>query len=60
MVLVTSHLYYKKFFICLNTNKNNTIEDITENIKYLGFLWFKNRFKCRLISWSNWCNFVFM
>nr|XP_043620274.1 uncharacterized protein LOC122592132 [Erigeron canadensis] len=33
---------------------------IIQNIRLLGFLWFRSKTKHRGISWSNWCNFVLM
>ncbi|KAJ0908686.1 hypothetical protein HanRHA438_Chr07g0313201 [Helianthus annuus] len=36
------------------------VDDIFNEIRSLGFLWFKNRSKCKSISWSDWCKFVIM
>ncbi|XP_021979501.1 uncharacterized protein LOC110875586 [Helianthus annuus] len=41
-------------------NKDWKIIDIKNNIKALGFLWFKNRSKLKTVLWSNWCNFNFL
>ncbi|KAJ0877963.1 putative RNA-directed DNA polymerase [Helianthus annuus] len=41
-------------------NKEARIEDIVNEVKALGFLWFSNRSKCKKIEWDHWCKFVFM
>ncbi|XP_076905265.1 uncharacterized protein LOC143560980 [Bidens hawaiensis] len=37
--------------------KEIKIEEIIGDIKSLGFLWFKNRSKCKSIDWLKWCKF---
>ncbi|XP_022018943.2 uncharacterized protein LOC110918975 [Helianthus annuus] len=39
--------------------KEARIGDIINDVKALGFLWFKNRGKCKNVEWIEWCKFVF-
>ncbi|KAJ0856584.1 putative reverse transcriptase zinc-binding domain-containing protein [Helianthus annuus] len=41
-------------------NKEIRIDEIINEVKALGFLWFKNRSKCKDIEWGDWCKFVMM
>ncbi|KAJ0880486.1 putative reverse transcriptase zinc-binding domain-containing protein [Helianthus annuus] len=34
------------------------VDSIFSEVRSLGFLWYKYRAKCNVISWHNWCRFV--
>ncbi|KAL9996097.1 hypothetical protein Hdeb2414_s0741g00941721 [Helianthus debilis subsp. tardiflorus] len=42
------------------SNKSIRVEEVISNVKALGFLWFKSRFKCIDLSWDTWRDFVIM
>ncbi|XP_076913782.1 uncharacterized protein LOC143572521 [Bidens hawaiensis] len=41
-------------------NKPVIVEDIIEDVKVLGFLWYCNRPKLQRVSWVDWCSFNLM
>ncbi|KAI3712005.1 hypothetical protein L1987_70554 [Smallanthus sonchifolius] len=45
----------KKIF----TNKGTNVTQIVSDVKSLGFLWFRSRYKGGSVEWKDWCNFYF-
>ncbi|KAF5783304.1 putative reverse transcriptase zinc-binding domain-containing protein [Helianthus annuus] len=41
-------------------NKTVKMDKIISEVKSVGFLWARNRSKCKDLSWENWCKFVIM
>ncbi|XP_076883362.1 uncharacterized protein LOC143532102 [Bidens hawaiensis] len=41
-------------------NKPVILEEIIEDVKVLGFLWYCNRPKLKRVSWVDWCSFNLM
>ncbi|MFS7991238.1 hypothetical protein Hanom_Chr12g01068431 [Helianthus anomalus] len=36
------------------------VDKVFGDVKSLGFLWFKNRYKNNPITWTDWCKFVIL
>ncbi|KAI3775666.1 hypothetical protein L1987_45415 [Smallanthus sonchifolius] len=45
----------KKIF----TSKGTKVIQIVSDVKSLGFLWFRSRYKGGSVEWKDWCNFYF-
>ncbi|XP_022030879.1 uncharacterized protein LOC110931811 [Helianthus annuus] len=44
----------------LFSNKDPNVIEMVADIKTLGFLWYKHRFKQGVVDWERWCRFDLM
>ena len=42
------------------SNKDPNVVEMVADIKTLGFLWYKHRFKQGVVDWDRWCTFDLM
>ncbi|XP_076959033.1 uncharacterized protein LOC143634987 [Bidens hawaiensis] len=42
------------------SSKDTKVADLITDIKALGFLWYKHRFKRGVVDWKRWCSFDLM
>ncbi|MFS7958569.1 putative reverse transcriptase zinc-binding domain-containing protein [Helianthus anomalus] len=60
IIIVASWSIWKARNEMIFRQKEVKIEEIIVNIRSFSFLSFKNRSKCKSISWTEWCSFSLM